>query len=159
MPGRYVSGAKPAAWAEIDRSAPRLTVSRRLDDGSDAVHAARAYLRELLPNWTGGDVATTNAALDTAHELVTNAVQHGSPPLILTLEATPMSLFVAVRDGSRARAVKKPYRAGVSDSGLGLHLVSGLSQQWGQEVDEDGKTVWAHISRRRTGDRGLWRDL
>jgi len=52
---------------------------------------------------------------------------------------------VEVSDGSPEPARPRPYRTGVSESGLGLQLVEHLSTSWGQTPQDEGKKVWALI--------------
>lgn len=130
-------------------SAPsRRLVSRLVDVGETAQRTLRGDLRTLLEKWDV-ETAVANAALDVGHELVANAHRHGRPPVLLTLEATAGEVFVCVHDASPDAAVLRPYRLGVSESGLGLHLVRQLSARWGQAVDPEGKLVWARIGRDR----------
>jgi hypothetical protein len=70
----------------------------------------------------------------------------------MELELRDGSVDVVVHDGDHRPAVLRPYRAGVSDSGLGLHLVRQLALTWGQEEEAAGKRVWGRIAReQRTG--------
>jgi anti-sigma regulatory factor (Ser/Thr protein kinase) len=81
-------------------------------------------------------------------ELVTNAVRHGSPPILLALECDGEGLRVRVRDG--APALPRPRDSIPEDEGgRGLALVDALSDAWGAEpvVDEHGggKSVWFEL--------------
>jgi len=95
------------------------------------------------------DNAAANAAIDVAHELISNAVQHGLPPVTLILAYRPPVIDVVVRDASTEPARRLPYRPGVSERGLGLRLVAQLSSEWGQLYETDGKRVWAKVVERR----------
>ena len=78
-------------------------------------------------------------------ELVANAVSHGGPPITLrlTCDATP-GMVVAVSDGSPRAPVQRDASAEAT-SGRGVALVDLLSEAWGVEVGEAGKTVWFRL--------------
>jgi two-component sensor histidine kinase len=80
-----------------------------------------------------------------AHELVSNAVKHGDPPVALRLALHGSAVGITVSDASPLPARRLPYRSGVSERGLGLRLVTQLSREWGQRPDADGKSVWARV--------------
>jgi anti-sigma regulatory factor (Ser/Thr protein kinase) len=131
---------------------PQLTVTRAVEPQADHVRAARVFAREVLVEWQV-DNAAANAAVDVAHELISNAVQHGLPPVLLVLAYRPPVIDVVVSDGSTEPARRLPYRAGVSERGLGLRLVAQLSSEWGQLYETDGKRVWAKVVERRARSR------
>lgn len=83
-------------------------------------------------------------------ELVTNAVLHGGPPILLAIECDERSLRVRVRDGSLA--LPEPREAGLeSEGGRGMTLVELLTSTWGvAPVADDhgvGKEVWFELRR------------
>jgi anti-sigma regulatory factor (Ser/Thr protein kinase) len=134
--------------------ADALALSARFDVAptADGVRALRVSVREVLNQWDD-EVVAANAAVDVAHELVANAVQHGLPPVTVTLQCTTTVVQVAVTDGSPQPVRRLPYRSGVSERGLGVRLVGQLSHAWGQQDHGPGKLVWATI-RRRARTRG-----
>lgn len=83
-------------------------------------------------------------------ELVAIAVEHPGTATGLTLEQGPRGLRVAVRDGFQTgspRPEKRsadPLRRGL---GLGLEMVGSLATAWGVDVQPDGKTAWAEITK------------
>lgn len=123
-----------------------LTATFGVDGGPAGASDIRNLVRQTLLDWQV-DIIVANAALDVAHELVSNAVLHGSPPVGLTLRRSPKELTVSVTDGTSAPARRLPYRPGVSERGLGLRLVAQLSDDWGQRPLPDGKEVWALFRR------------
>ena len=139
-----VSAPKPAALT--------LTTTHLVTPTAEGASAARAFVRAALEDWSVEPVSG-NALLDVAHELVTNAMQHGRPPIRLTVEQTSAELRVTVADAEPTAARRLPYRPGVSERGLGLRLVAQLSDDWGQHPDGQGKSVWATI-RCRPARRG-----
>jgi|SRR5947209_1181191 len=119
-----------------------LSASFTVASGPDTGAAVRSFVRQTLREWEI-DEAAANAALDVAHELTSNAIQHGVPPIELTLSRTPTELLVVCADAQPVLAHRLPYRPGLSERGLGLRLVAQLSDEWGQRSRDDGKEVWA----------------
>lgn len=113
-----------------------------------SLRATKAALHEVLAEWQIEE-RTANALFDVAHELLTNALRYAETPIMLTVQATSTHLRVQVMDATPEPARMLPYRPGFSERGLGLRLVQQLSAQWGQQIREDGKTLWATFHRRR----------
>ena len=79
------------------------------------------------------------------HEIVTNAVRHGSPPITTELECRgEEGMHVRVSDGSADAPVVRDLGHD-AQSGRGLTLVDLLSSQWGVEPGAAGKAVWFRI--------------
>ena len=83
-------------------------------------------------------------------ELVTNAVMHGRPTIVLAIGCDRDGLRVYVRDGSAT--LPQPRDAGPgADGGRGMHLVGLLSHSWGVNPVDDaygvGKEVWFELRR------------
>lgn len=83
-------------------------------------------------------------------ELVTNAVLHGGPPIILSMNCDGAVLHVRVRDGATAAPAVRA--AGPQDEGgRGLTLVELLTSTWGVVPVADnygaGKAVWFELRR------------
>lgn len=83
-------------------------------------------------------------------ELVTNAVRHAGPPVVLEVTCAGVAgLGVRVSDGSRAQP-KVELAGDEQESGRGVALVDLLSDAWGIQPNTTGKTVWfvlGHLSR------------
>jgi len=78
-------------------------------------------------------------------EVVTNAVLHAGPPILVTGGTVDKKVRVEVSDGSTAAPV--PRRPGQSSpTGRGLVLLDHLSLAWGVDLTGDGKTVWFEIA-------------
>src|SRR4051794_32981575 len=123
-----------------------ITAAHAVRPDAEGLRHARGFVRTTLESWRL-DPSTANAAIDVAHELVSNAVQHGEPPvqLSLSLRHDATSVLVSVSDASPVPARLLPYRSGVSERGLGLRLVAQLSTEWAQTPTTTGKSVWATV--------------
>lgn len=118
----------------------RQTVVLPLDESSPM--AARAWLK-VVSCGTHVSHLLDDATL-LVSELVTNAVKHGGPPVVLAVDCDGKHLEVRVRDGSSDLPVPRT-AAPTEESGRGYLLLDELSHRWGveQEVDgADGKEVW-----------------
>jgi anti-sigma regulatory factor (Ser/Thr protein kinase) len=78
-------------------------------------------------------------------EVVTNAVLHGGPPIVVIGGIVDQAIRVEVSDGSTAAPVRRPTDR-FQPTGRGLHLLDELTSQWGVEIMPTGKTVWFEIS-------------
>ena len=124
--------------------AVRRTVERVLElpTTPDAVPAARAVLREVLP---GSGLAHRLEDGELAlSELVTNAVLHGRDPLSVRVALGDDVLRAEVRD---ANPVSPSFSMldQTAVTGRGLLLISAVSDRWGVEPSPDGKVVWFEL--------------
>jgi two-component sensor histidine kinase len=80
-------------------------------------------------------------------ELVTNVFEHAVGPCRIRLERSrvPCWVRVEVQDGSLAMPVVGRSGKGVY-GGRGLLLVEKMSERWGVDPTDSGKTVWAQVS-------------
>jgi serine phosphatase RsbU (regulator of sigma subunit)/anti-sigma regulatory factor (Ser/Thr protein kinase) len=129
----------------LDAGAP----SHVLTDVPDAVRLGRRFVEARLLE-AGADELVDDAAL-IASELLANAVQHGAPPVAVSVDATPRDVLIEVRDASRQTPIRA--RPGTDNmTGRGLMLVDRLSASWGIRLESaGGKTVWARLSSREDG--------
>jgi anti-sigma regulatory factor (Ser/Thr protein kinase) len=82
-------------------------------------------------------------------ELVTNAVRHGRPDVVLTLELLADRIRIAVYDGSDHLPVVPHGQPSVDrPTGRGLLIVAATASDWGviRHEDRTGKTVWAELA-------------
>lgn len=126
-------------------STPRQELALPRDASAPSV--ARDWLRVVGCGPHGGDLLEDATLL--VSELVTNAVLHGGPPIVVAIDCDGSGLEVRVRDGSARLPV--PRLAGADDEdGRGFLLLHALSERWGIEVEVDGaggKVVWFHLRR------------
>jgi anti-sigma regulatory factor (Ser/Thr protein kinase) len=118
------------------------------------VRAARRLtaqtLRKLPP-----DLAADAEVVVT--ELVTNAVLHGAPPIMLRVRGGRDRLRIEVIDCGRAVPLRLQ-RSTDGMTGRGIAVVESLSNSWGVERSGGGKLVWAELGRpRRHVGRGQTR--
>ena len=80
-------------------------------------------------------------------EIVTNAVVHGLPPIVVQVLATPDRLRVSVSDASPAHPRADETRLDAT-GGRGLAIVAAVAGGWGCEPDPSGpgKRIWFSVS-------------
>lgn len=90
------------------------------------------------------DPALSRACVLAASELVSNAVEHGTPPLQLRLWALAGGLRLEVEDASPGppSPLDVPTTAA---SGRGLAIVGAVSSAWGHYSTDSGKCVWCDV--------------
>jgi pimeloyl-ACP methyl ester carboxylesterase/anti-sigma regulatory factor (Ser/Thr protein kinase) len=107
----------------------------------DARHLVAETLAALDP--APGEEARQDAALVTS-ELVTNAVEHGSGPVTLSVSVSAGHARVQVSSVSTGEPHVRPENGG--GSGRGLAIVSTLASDWGWARDAGTVTVWADVA-------------
>jgi anti-sigma regulatory factor (Ser/Thr protein kinase) len=116
-----------------------------------SVPAARRFVDEALRRWDAEPVR--DIALLCTSELVTNAVLHARTEVRLSVRITGSTVRVRVSDNGAASV---PQRVRSADAhatrGRGLVLVEALSDRWGVDEDERGKTVWFELDVAASGD-------
>ncbi len=103
-----------------------------------SVRAVRSFIREAIPD-SGGDVMMV------ASELATNVVRHAQTEFTVTVEVTD-TIRLEVSDGSSIMPAVEDILEGEHTGGLGLRLVEDLTDRWGVETSESGKTVWVEMA-------------
>jgi anti-sigma regulatory factor (Ser/Thr protein kinase) len=123
--------------------APRL-VSSSHEPVATVSPGIRRYLRVLLVNW-GLDDETVEDAVVVAEELVANVVDHAHTRFALVVRLSSRVLRIAVHDGSASDPVLQPFDPHAG-RGRGLQMVANLSERWGCDHHDGGKTVWADLA-------------
>jgi anti-sigma regulatory factor (Ser/Thr protein kinase) len=119
--------------------------SLTLTDGLHAPARARAWIAEHTAHLPAPAV---DDALLVASELVTNAVQHGRPDIVLRLGVDATRLRIEVSDGNDALPVVPGVEPEVDrPTGRGLLIVAATAADWGVERNRGtvGKCVWAEV--------------
>ncbi|MGA9746562.1 MAG: ATP-binding protein [Nocardioides sp.] len=115
-----------------------------LEPEVQAVGRARAWVVDQLAVLGRPDLA--DAAELGVSELVTNAILHADPPIMVQLLGSRDQPRVEVHDHS-----KRPPRFGadmtdedhlMSTVGRGMSIIALYSRSWGADVSADGKVVW-----------------
>lgn len=111
--------------------------------GPSAARAGRIFVAEQVAAL--GATALANDAALVAAELVTNAIQHGEPPVSVTVSGDAHCLRIAVHDGNPRPPVRPVISTG-DMTGRGIALIEAVTARWGVErLASDGKTVWAEL--------------
>lgn len=77
-------------------------------------------------------------------EIVANAVEHGAPPIVASVDWDGSRVRVEVRDGGTAMPVQRHPALG-DDAGRGIWLVDRNASAWGVEPEGAGKSVWFEL--------------
>jgi len=111
-----------------------------------SIRVARGFLSSIardldLPPDT---VSVAELALS---EIVTNAVVHGLPPIVLQVQGSASRLEVSVSDASPAQPRADETRLDAT-GGRGLAIVAAVAGEWGCERDPSGpgKRIWFSVT-------------
>ena len=82
-------------------------------------------------------------------EVVTNALEHGAPPIDLRVDRAEDHIRVEVRDGSPLRPRRRDEDVAPSEvRGRGMTIVERVTDRWGVDPLADGKSVWFELDLR-----------
>jgi anti-sigma regulatory factor (Ser/Thr protein kinase) len=119
-------------------------VVTKLPANASAVPAARRFAAQAVAHMgMHGEVLDRTQLLVT--ELATNAVQHAHSPIRLSVVPEPGRVRVEVRDDDPCPPPTPRRPDPDAEHGRGLWLVSSLSERWGVNRNEKGKTVWFEV--------------
>jgi anti-sigma regulatory factor (Ser/Thr protein kinase) len=138
--GRHVW---PTAAAPPQPPGPTWTTTWDTQPSPSEIPAVRRGVGVLLAEW-GLDGDAAQPTLLAITELLTNAVEHASAPIHLTLEWGHTFVRVQVHDSSPG-APPAPTRDPRAARGYGLQIVEGLALRRGWTPEQHGKTVWADV--------------
>ena len=116
-----------------------LSLGRELD----IVPIARRFVLDRLRDWAVDPLVRNDAAL-VATELVTNALRHGPPPVVLNVALVADRVRISVADSSPA-SPRLGEPSAEDESGRGLALLDALASSWGSAPAADGKQVWCEL--------------
>lgn len=118
----------------------------RLPPDAGSVRWARRVVAEAAGEALDGE--RLEDLLLATSEVVTNAVEHGAPPVLLRVAPAPERLRVEVQDGSPLPPRARDEVAPSEIRGRGLAIVERCTDRWGVEPAADGKAVWFELDLR-----------
>lgn len=122
-----------------------LSRSARLEPVASSAGEARRLVREALAEVEESGAAY--AAELAVSELVTNAILHAATAVDLSIEITPSSVTVSMRDW-HPRLPTQRHWGETATTGRGLGLVASLSDEYGVDPKSpSGKSVWFRLVR------------
>jgi anti-sigma regulatory factor (Ser/Thr protein kinase) len=134
---------------DAGRSGDHGTDPAEIVFGLRADAAAPAIARGLLVEHAGSlPAGLIEDALLLVSELVTNAVQHGKPQIVLRIRPSPPGIGVSVQDRGDGQVTRPNGELDPRASrGRGLRIVDSVSSAWGVEpaVPPPGKVVWFEL--------------
>jgi anti-sigma regulatory factor (Ser/Thr protein kinase) len=140
MPGApFTVAVSAAGTARAPSAATTRTFARRAEE----VPIARRFVRDAL----AGHPASRDAEL-LACELVTNAVQHATDAVGVTVMVTRHGtvVHVDVVDDGRTGLPRWREADGQDERGRGFQLVNHIAARWGFLRDQGGTCVWFEIA-------------
>jgi anti-sigma regulatory factor (Ser/Thr protein kinase) len=105
-----------------------------------SLREGRRFVAKTLREWNAGE-ETIEPVMLVANELVANAIVHAHSAPVLSLEAAGADLLLRVTDDAGSLTVARRATPG-DDGGRGLVLVEALSDRWGVDASDSGKSVW-----------------
>jgi len=113
----------------------------RLATEPSSVRAARQLVCEVVGN--AAPSHDLDALLLATSEVVTNALEHGGPPVELSVDWDGSYVRVEVRDGSPLPPRPADHVPGPDEvRGRGMVIVDRCTDRWGVDPLADGKAVW-----------------
>jgi two-component sensor histidine kinase len=109
--------------------------------------SARRFITLVLIRWQL--TQTSKLVVMVGHELVANALRHGTPPARLLLRRGADGVRIEVGDASSTVPRMPEIDNATSTSGRGLRIVTSLARDWGVRATQGGKVVWADIAAAR----------
>jgi serine/threonine-protein kinase RsbW len=100
----------------------------------------RRFVAKTLREWNV-DEDTIEPVMLVANELVANAIVHAHSSPVLSLEDAGLDLLLRVADDGPNLPVARRATPG-DEGGRGLMLVEALSDRWGVDPSESGKSIW-----------------
>jgi anti-sigma regulatory factor (Ser/Thr protein kinase) len=100
----------------------------------------RRFVAKTLRDWNV-DEDTIEPVMLVANELVANAIVHAHSAPVLSLEDAGPDLLLRVADETSDLPITRR-SAPHDEGGRGLMLVEALSDCWGVDASESGKSVW-----------------
>ncbi len=113
---------------------------------AESVGLSRSVVRRIVGSCPPEFVDSASLLTD---ELVTNAIRHGRPPIVLTVRFDAHVLMIEVDDCGPGRPVPRQVDAS-AERGRGLNIVDQVADDWGVHQLEEGKRVWCRLDVRKS---------
>jgi serine phosphatase RsbU (regulator of sigma subunit)/anti-sigma regulatory factor (Ser/Thr protein kinase) len=119
---------------------------RQVADSLADIGPARRWIDDILET-SGIGRAERRVTMLLSSEVLTNALEHGTGPITVTVEIADRVVRVSVQDGS-PQLPRLRYPEPQEFSGRGVQFLDRLSTRWGvsELARDDGKTVWFEIA-------------
>jgi anti-sigma regulatory factor (Ser/Thr protein kinase) len=115
-----------------------------LSNDVDSVRRSRSVVRRIVDSCPPDFVESATLLTD---ELVTNAIRHGMPPIVLTVRFDAHVLIIEVVDCGPGNPEAREVDA-TAERGRGLNIVDQLADDWGVHELQKGKRVWCRLALR-----------
>ena len=119
-----------------------------LPGAPSSVPTARRFVESILTSWGRPEQGWTAALL--VSELSANCTLHARTDFTVRVELQEEQVRLQVSDGSLRAPAVRDYGA-TATTGRGLRLVAELANDWGVDLHDDGKTVWALLRQSQAG--------
>jgi anti-sigma regulatory factor (Ser/Thr protein kinase) len=115
-----------------------------LSDNAESVRLSRGVVRRIIASCPPEFVDAASLLTD---ELVTNAIRHGRPPIVLTIRFDAQLLIIEVVDCGPGQPVSRQVDP-QAERGRGLRIVDEVADEWGVHRLPEGKRVWCRLALR-----------
>lgn len=122
-----------------------------LPGAQSSVPTARHFVEQILTSWGHAEQGWAAALL--VSELSANCTLHARTGFTVRVEVDDEAVRLQVTDGSSRAPAVRDYGTAAT-TGRGLRLVDELASDWGVDLHDDGKTVWAVLRAARTSPAG-----
>jgi anti-sigma regulatory factor (Ser/Thr protein kinase) len=112
-----------------------------LSNNADSVRLSRSVVRRIVASCPAEFVESATLLTD---ELVTNAIRHGRPPIVLTIRFDAHALVIEVVDCGPGDPAPRDVDAN-AERGRGLKIVDHVADEWGVHRLPEGKRVWCSL--------------
>jgi anti-sigma regulatory factor (Ser/Thr protein kinase) len=113
-----------------------------LSSSAESVRLSRSVVRGIVASCPPDFVDSATLLTD---ELVTNAIRHGRPPIVLTIRFDAGALVIEVVDSGPGQPVPRQVDAN-AERGRGLSIVGQVADEWGVREMTEGKRVWCTLA-------------
>ena len=110
----------------------------------EAVGPARRAVVRQLEAW-GLDDAVDDMQI-VASELITNAIRYGANPVEIRLSIHGACIRLEVIDGNTSDIPQPRQATDEESTGRGMPLIDALTSDWGVDVHDSDKVVWAELA-------------